>query len=97
MLEKQRAQVPVLSPGPAELRPFLEAPGPRREKGRGRPIAGADAAGERPFLWGPPGVSEPLWSTSPRTTPRVWASSDGGGGGRRSNLRVITVSSEVSD
>lgn len=52
MLEEQRAQVPGPNAGPAELRPFLEAPGPRREKGRGRPVAGADAAGERPFLWG---------------------------------------------
>lgn len=30
--------------GPAELRPFLETPGPLRERGRGRPVTGAEAA-----------------------------------------------------
>lgn len=34
----------------AELRPFLQAPGLRRERGRGRPVTGADVAGEGPFL-----------------------------------------------
>lgn len=34
---------------PAELRPLLEALA-AAGKGRGRPVTGVDAAGERPFL-----------------------------------------------
>lgn len=79
--------------GPAELRPLLEAQGRAGRKGGAALSQVWTRPGSVPSSEGTD-VSAPLPSSSPRTTPRGWAGSDGGN--RRGNLRVITVSSDGS-